>query len=330
LRKIFGKETPEKIQAWREKIALCFIIVLITALTIMVSFGLSALFCHPVEPISLGLLSEKYGSNATQKLIAVRGRIYDVSDPKDQDFLGLSDPYYGRDSSDLFAPFPEETRGCNFWPAGMSENSCYSVLGSNSDSNSNCTSSKPVLDLLWRLRTNRWVTYQWNDVLKGTHQEKLFVYNEFVYSLKLYFASNITGDGYGEHYGRNLSHTLHDMTGTDATLAVSSSHDLQKLVPCWNAQLRLGRIEGNTVGCVITSSITISVTVVLNLMILIKLVCAVLFDWAFSFQLAKITKYFTQGSSKRIPHVLITVTCYNENEQTLRSTLESIASTNYA
>ncbi|KAJ2338764.1 ATP-dependent RNA helicase, partial [Coemansia sp. RSA 2618] len=65
-------------------------------------------------------------------------------------------------------------------------------------------------------------------------------------------------------------------------------------------------------------------------MILIKLVCAVLFDWAFSLQLRKITKHFTRGAGGRVPHLVVTVTCYNESERTVRTTLDSIALTNYA
>ncbi|KAJ2127931.1 ATP-dependent RNA helicase, partial [Coemansia sp. RSA 678] len=40
--------------------------------------------------------------------------------------------------------------------------------------------------------------------------------------------------------------------------------------------------------------------------------------------------HFTRGTSTRVPHVLVTVTCYNESEQALRNTLDSIALTNYA
>ncbi|KAJ2263679.1 ATP-dependent RNA helicase [Coemansia sp. RSA 376] len=325
LSKLLKKETAEKRQAWREKIALCFIILLITAFTALISFGLSTMLCHPVDPISLQVLREKHGTNGTQKLTAIRGRIYDMTRAQHVAALGLSPLQLGGDASGMFAPFPEVSKRCKHWPQGKSGRNCYSVFGEDPM----CKASKQQWDTLRQLETNKWVSYQWNDVLHRNSPEQLFVYNEFVFSLKPYLAEVAAGEGH-EYFGKGLTQTLRDLVGTDATLAVSRSTALQALVPCWEAQLRLGRIEGSTVGCVITSGITISVTVVLNVMILIKLACAVLFDWAFSLQLTKITKHFIRGSSKRVPHVLITITCYDENEDTIRSTLDSIALTNYA
>ncbi|KAJ1812549.1 ATP-dependent RNA helicase, partial [Coemansia sp. RSA 2598] len=327
LNKLLKKETPEIRQAWREKIALCLIIVLITALTALISFGLSSMFCHPVDPISLQLLSEKHGANSTtQRLTVIRGRIYNVSNRSDAARLNLTPANFGHDSSQMFAPFPEESRRCQHWPKGKTSRNCYSVFGESPQ----CASSEEAWNTLRRLRTNKWVVYQWNDVLHRKNIDKLFVYNEHVFSLKPYLASIGAEGDYDEYFGRDLTETLKGLVGTDATIAVSRDERLQRLVPCWESQLRLGRIEGSTVGCVITSSITISVTVILNVMILIKLICAVLFDWAFSIQLTKITKHFMRGSSKRVPHVLITITCYDENEDTLRATLDSVAMTNYA
>ncbi|KAJ1720338.1 ATP-dependent RNA helicase [Coemansia erecta] len=326
LNKLLKRETRETRQAWREKIALCFVIVLITALTALVSFGLSSMFCHPVDPISLQYLSEKHGANATRKFTVVRGRIYDVSNPSDAARLNLVPEHFGHDSSMMFAPFPEESHKCKNWPKGKTARSCYSVFGESP----RCQSSNEAWNTLKRIQTNKWVVYQWNDVLHKNNAEKLFVYNEHVFSLKPYLASISPHGGRDEYFDSEMTDTLLGLVGTDATIAVSRNEDLQRLVPCWESQLRLGRIEGSTIGCVITSGITISVTVILNVMILIKLICAVLFDWAFSIQLTKITKHFTRGSNQRVPHVLITVTCYDENEATLRETLDSVAMTNYA
>ncbi|KAJ2076730.1 Chitin synthase, class 3, partial [Coemansia sp. S100] len=107
LSKLLKKETAEKRQAWREKIALCFIILLITAFTALISFGLSTMLCHPVDPISLQVLREKHGTNGTQKLTAIRGRIYDMTRAQHVAALGLSPLQLGGDASGMFAPFPE-------------------------------------------------------------------------------------------------------------------------------------------------------------------------------------------------------------------------------
>ncbi|KAJ1948271.1 ATP-dependent RNA helicase, partial [Linderina macrospora] len=329
LDKLLRKETPEKRQAWREKIALCFMILLITVLTAMVSFGLSFMFCHPVEQISLQMLSENHAMNSTEKWTVVRGRIYDVSNKNDMQHLQLPQEVVGHDASNQFAPFHDESKRCHSWPPGKSAKNCTSVFGENPL----CTASKSVLDRLRRLQTDKWVVYQWDDIRRGNNSEKLFVYNEYVYSLKTYFANidtHSSNRGAYEYFGPELTEPLRRIVGTDASIFVSRSADLQELIPCLDSQFRLGRIEGSTIGCVISSAIMISVTVILNAIILIKLICAVVFDWAFSLQLTKVTKHFTKSSHTRVPHVLITITCYNEDEETLRRTLDSIAQTNYA
>ncbi|KAJ2796037.1 hypothetical protein H4R21_004869, partial [Coemansia helicoidea] len=321
LQRAMGQETPGMRQAWREKLALCFVIALVTAAAAFVSFGLSLLLCHPVEPVTLDALRTSHAANATTRLIAVRGRIYDVSRPADAAALGLGRDDFGRDASGLFAPLPEEAAACRRWLPGASAHSCISVYGPNP----RCVASDRVWAVLRRRQAPAWITYQWADVLRHGVRDMLFVHNGFVYSLK-----PLLGPGAPEDEdSSDMRQALRALIGTDATLAVAASAALQAQVPCWNAQLRVGRIEGSTVGCVLTSGITIAVTVVLNAMILIKLACAVVFDWAFSLQLRKITKHFARTAT-RVPLVLVTVTCYDEGEATLRATLDSVALANYA
>ncbi|KAJ2033107.1 Chitin synthase, class 3, partial [Coemansia sp. S16] len=192
LSKLLKKETVEKRQAWREKIALCFIILLITAFTALISFGLSTMLCHPVDPISLQVLREKHGTNGTQKLTAIRGRIYDMTRAQHVAALGLSPLQLGGDASGMFAPFPEVSKRCKHWPRGKSGRNCYSVFGEDLM----CKASKQQWDTLRQLETNKWVSYQWNDVLHRNSPEQLFVYNEFVFSLKPYLAEVAAGEGH--------------------------------------------------------------------------------------------------------------------------------------
>ncbi|KAJ2798651.1 ATP-dependent RNA helicase, partial [Coemansia guatemalensis] len=322
LRKLLHKETPGKRQAWREKLALCLIILLVTAVTALISFGLSVMLCHPVEPVSPEALLSDHGANSTQPLVAVRGRIYDLSDPMTGASLHLSDADYGRDAATLLPPFPEEAAACKRWPEGSLAHICNTPR----TQDPRCVPYAKAWNTLRRHSTHKWVVHPWRDVLRPDNPDGLFAYNGFVYSLEPYFSSG------GAYYGTDADALLALLVGNDATIAVSRSRTLQALVPCWNAQLRVGRVEGGTPGCVITSGITIAATVVLNAMILIKLLCAVLFDWAFSLQLRKITKHFTRAavSGRRVPHVLVAVTCCNETEATLRSTFDAIALSNYA
>ncbi|KAJ2648780.1 hypothetical protein IW137_001187, partial [Coemansia sp. RSA 1287] len=205
---LLGKKTPGKRQAWREKIALCFIILLITAITAFVSFGLSLMLCHPVVPISRHVLA-MHGVQAQQQLVAVRGRIYDVSDPRDSSVLELTDKELGGDASALFAPFPIDAQKCTLWPNRSARN-CFGESGPRL----RCIASTQAWTTLRRCQTTKWVVLQWKDVLRKANPEQLFVYNEFVYTLRPYMDSD------NHYFGPAVTVQLRKLVGTDATLAV--------------------------------------------------------------------------------------------------------------
>ncbi|RIB09438.1 Glycosyltransferase Family 2 protein [Gigaspora rosea] len=61
---------------------------------------------------------------------------------------------------------------------------------------------------------------------------------------------------------------------------------------------------------------------------LIKFISAVTFDWFVSWQLGKISKIPKPDNA--ITYLLILVTCYSEGEQSMRTTLDSLAETDYS
>lgn len=54
---------------------------------------------------------------------------------------------------------------------------------------------------------------------------------------------------------------------------------------------------------------------------------AVIFHWVFSIKLTQ--NRFTTESETSKPQVVLMVTCYSENEQSIRGTLESLAASDY-
>ncbi|KAJ2159817.1 hypothetical protein GGF46_002757 [Coemansia sp. RSA 552] len=248
LRRVLGSNTSERRQAWREKVALCFIIAGITGAAAFVAFGLSLLLCDDAEPLSWATLRRDHGADAPERLIAVRGRIYDVTDPDAADALGLHSADFGTDVSALFAAAVDERCSGN-----KTAGNCISAQ---------CRDDERTLARLRRLRTDRWVEFRWRDVARSP---RLFVFSEHVYW---------------------ASAAEQRVIGTDATAAVARSPVMRARSRCWGAR-RAGRIEGGAAGCVVARGVTAAAAAGISALIAIKLACAAAFGWAMALQTSR-------------------------------------------
>ena len=90
-----GLKSKEVQQAWREKIALCFIIALCSGILAFLSFGLSQLICRPLDPKGKPVYpwTEIIGN---QNYYIYNGKIYDVGKIRNST---LGSQYRGRDVS---------------------------------------------------------------------------------------------------------------------------------------------------------------------------------------------------------------------------------------
>ncbi|KAI9218760.1 chitin synthase-domain-containing protein, partial [Blastocladiella britannica] len=65
-----GLRTPDMQQAWREKVALCVIIMMVSGFVGLLTFGFAGLACKPTIPVFRNTVSQDHGSDAFSKNVA--------------------------------------------------------------------------------------------------------------------------------------------------------------------------------------------------------------------------------------------------------------------
>lgn len=337
---MMGKKDAQSQQAWREKCALCLIILVISCTIGFLSFGLSPAACRKIVPIYPQDVAALYGANSTgTKVMIVRGQLYDVGSffksgfhrpilpYTDDDLAPIVDQLYGQDVSALFPANPNAS-GCPFTPL----NGQLSFACNNSGHQQlHCHTSKNANLILRSLNFgNRWISFTWDNVTRGDGGRKLIAYNGQVFDVGGYL--NLTSDQWylgANHRDRvDVYKWLNSSVGLDITLDVSHSVSRKALIPCFEDQFLVGKIDGTTIGCLASNLIIIVETVVMMAITLIKFVSAIVFDWFFSHKLGKISRVPKEDA--KTSYVMLLVTCYSEGEDSMRTTLNSLAACEYS
>ncbi|KAI8056052.1 chitin synthase-domain-containing protein [Syncephalis plumigaleata] len=324
----FGRlHAPNVRQAWREKVALCFIILCISTIFGFLTFGFSGLACQKIVPIYPGEVAANHNVEAAigQRLMTVRGRLYHLGDYfeygfhrpiasfSDKDLATVIDPLYGQDISDFFPP-KRERSGCSRWPNNSTATDCQLATTRPQIGKKeylHCHTSALSQKHLMQYATDQYVAFSWENI---TESSNIVVYNQRVYDMRTYFSNNQT------YLGVEETEELRRMAGRDASRQFARSQALKDIVPCLDAQFMVGRVDGTTIGCFASNLLLIVLTTVLIVMTLIKFVAAIAFDWFLGRKLGKV----------HAVHVMVLVTCYSENEEGLRTTFDSIARSTYS
>jgi chitin synthase len=100
IRKIGGMNVPEVIQAWREKVALFILIMLLTGMMLFVIAGFGPLICPKQDLFTV----EEMNLRSTERLIGVHGNVYSLVNlsPSHDEIVNNYWNYISRDVSYLF------------------------------------------------------------------------------------------------------------------------------------------------------------------------------------------------------------------------------------
>ncbi|RHZ48715.1 hypothetical protein Glove_543g25 [Diversispora epigaea] len=324
---IFGRMKSKSIrQAWREKVALCFIILCISAFMGFLTFGFSTITCARKYLLLPDEILQSYGPQVPgMKVNIVRGKLYNTSDyfskglhpPIDLDLSPIITPLYGSDISGFFPP-DNNISGCKFFPIN---NGSICTRGY-SDRRYHCHTSPASIEALQSLDLNMVIGYTWDNVTNG--KNKMFVFNRKVYDITNYLELPAGEQWLG---GANVTEWLTSLVGKDATKDIARTIESKDIVKCFNYFL-IGQIEGSTFECFVTNLILIVMTTVFTGITLFKFLSAVIFNWFLSWQLGRISR--RPRSDDEISHILLLVTCYSEDENSIRTTLDSLARTDYS
>ncbi|KAJ2394438.1 hypothetical protein GGI05_002038, partial [Coemansia sp. RSA 2603] len=337
--------------AWREKVAICILIFFIWCVLLFVIIGLGLLLC-PKEYV--WTMDEISGRNsANDALIAMRGRVYDISEFMNQKH-GLKTYEATKDlmlmyaGQDVNASFPIAIRtAC---PSLVSQKSDpkYSMylsvaditalqtfpfthrvgtLSSSKEMSDQNFYAKYVLPTLNKFKKGDVVwDYKWINSMHKDQGKYWRVINKEVFNLEDYFAT-IDYPGNTENKWRFLNNHILNIFDDKGAGGTDISNEWSQIP--WGAKERLanyncmknlfyvGRVDDRkTVRCLFTNYMLLAFACVLMTIVLAKFLAALQF-----------------GSKNRplTPNkfVVCQVPCYTEDEASLLKTIDSLANLDY-
>ncbi|CAG8612762.1 10216_t:CDS:2 [Paraglomus brasilianum] len=329
LSSIAKMKDPNIRQAWREKVALCVIILLISAFMGFLTFGLSTLACQKKVPLYEQDILRLFGPDAPgQKVHIVRGKLYNtgvyfltgshrpIAPFSDNDLNPIISQLFGSDISGFF-PIDYNSIGCN-----APQNNGPICTQGLTDKRYHCHTSRASQLVLKSLSMNTFVGFTWENITRGTRD--LFVYNENVYDMSDYLNPKNTDFWLGDD---TVTAWIRGLIGRDATKDIVHAKNTTQIAKCFE-HFKVGLIDGTTIGCFATNLVLVLMIGVFTGITIIKFVSAMAFDWFLSWQLGKVSK--KPKPNDAISNILLLVTCYSEGEQSMRATLDSLAKSTYS
>ncbi|KAK7035288.1 Chitin synthase, class 1 [Paramarasmius palmivorus] len=266
-------------QAWREKIALCFIIILLCGAVGFATVGTQKVLCPQTAASNKAF--ERVGAHVGT--LSVLGRLYNITSAKSNDvnFISLAQQSPGRDITELFNRQISDYPSCT----GLS----FRVA-----QDAPCTSATPcplpsltssTLSSLGFADTNFLVGYDWEDVANRTDY---FVIDGAVLNMTMYMRNHpnpIPADNVDAAI-RTILRQQDPSSGKDGTRLFYNRADLKSAVPCLKERYVAGNIDKITPGCFVSSLLLyIGLFVILGL-VLVRFIMACIFTWFLSERLA--------------------------------------------
>jgi chitin synthase len=294
----FGMPKKEQQRAWREKIGLVSIILLIATFVGFLTFGFTQVVCPEGGPSRLQV--NKVGPG----YMIFHGKAYDLTRSRHPLARGISsggnvlwdmdEPHYGQDGSFLFQNVNGKCKGL-IEPAANSDVptdddgnlawyfpcNTFNQDGSSSPNASvgyylgySCHTSREARDNFYDLTSAGDVFFTWDDIRNSSRN--LMVYSGDVIDLDLLQWFNTSQVSYPQIF--DDIRTNEAVRGQDNTLAFASSSKKQ-VAQCLQEIAKVGSIDTETVGC-IASKVVLYVSLIFILAIVgAKFMLALIFQW---------------------------------------------------
>jgi chitin synthase len=279
LSSLAGLKDKHTRQAWREKIALCFIIFILCGFVGFATVGFQKVLCPQNNTnnhfIRLG---------AAANTLGIQGVVFNVTSansPANVDFSTLAQQP-GQDITTLFnrdaSDFPA-CRGLRFRVA--LDPPCTTItpcpLG-----NLNSSSTFKSLSLV---QTSALVGYDWDQVAALNNY---FVIDGAVLNMGPYMTTHpnrVPSDDVDTAV-RTLMQTTTAASGKDGTRLFSSRAGLYRAVPCLKERYYAGNIDKITPGCFVSQLFLYTGLIVILGLVFVRFIMACVFNWFLSAQLA--------------------------------------------
>jgi len=274
----FNKTDPGVQQAWREKVTLCTIILIICIISGFFTFGLGNIVCN----------SSTAKVHYSDISYAVHGVAYDIYIRNFNETKRLHSIISASKNYDM-GPYFKETNSKSACQkiSSYSDNKCSSktidrLLMKMHQDDKKCYQMKDLLknpEIQVRELGN--VYYTWNDLknLNENKNRKLIVYNGNVLDITDYISN-------GEYiFGNKFTEEIRNKSTRDITYTVSKNKKFKNAAKCMNEIYKVGTIGKNTSGCIVSRIILVLTFVFVIGVIFIKFCMALVFNWFLKWQM---------------------------------------------
>ncbi len=298
LESLGGLKDKQKRQAWREKIALCFIIIILCGIIGFLTVGFQKVLC----PDTTVKLVSRFSSKGTvQGVLGVQGwqmNITKYPDLPGRNFVDLpKDP--GQDITTLFQRDNSLYPACN----GLSFRAATEAPCANATSCPLPTLNAATMQSLGFINTTLIVGYDWDKVAA---LQNYFVLDGAVLNLNSYMSlhPNAIPSDTVDAAIRTILQTMPGDSGRDGTRLFFYRSDLRQAVPCLVQRYYAGNIDKVTPGCVISQLVLYAGLIVVMSLVLVRFFMACIFNWFMSSRLAGPPDKHTLNRSAISPAVM--------------------------
>jgi chitin synthase len=266
-------------QAWREKMALCFIITIMCALVGFATVGLQKVLCPLVSSTSAHMFV-RVGS--TPGTLGIAGLLYNITQantPVGVDLFALSQDG-GQDITTLFTRTASNFPACKGLTARVAlDNPCSTPCPLDN------LFSDATFKALNIFKTGRRVGFDWGQV---SLRRNYVVINGAVLNMDPYMKlhPNPIPSDVVDAALRTLLSAGSAKSGKDGTRLFYSRDDLKKNAPCLIQRYTAGNIDKITPGCFVSQLILYAGLIVILGLVLVRFAMACVFNWFLSHRLA--------------------------------------------
>ncbi|KAJ3041958.1 hypothetical protein HDV00_008467 [Rhizophlyctis rosea] len=288
----WGKRDPTVQQAWREKLALCLIILFIMFWVAFLTFGLQPTICgKSTSTESNTFFNQTDHTIPYRDDVMINGFVFDFNEVgsrlKERGNISMTADFYNTDITSLFQPTND---ACAAFGKPAARNCSVSNRIPTSPPLAPTTGQPcPTLDWLDGIKPKYRLFFFWDEIAQHTDPpHQLFVYNGAVLNLTAYWS----GNGSTDYLKDTLAaQRLVPNLGKDATLALSSNPESVAAGRCLHQRHLVGYIDNQSVGCAANQIITTIVLTVIMGVVLVRFVMALAFHWIVSARLTTVSAF---------------------------------------
>jgi chitin synthase len=269
-------------QAWREKIALCFIILVLCLAVAFVTVGTQKVLC----PSTSSTTSARYTTlGSVAGTLSVQGIIFNVTaaqSPQGVNLEALTQQEPGQDITPYFTRTASQYTACNGLSFQAATDDPCSSVASCPLGPLNASSTFTKLNIQ---ETSQLLGYDW---LQVAGLSNYFVIDGAVLNMNPYMQlhPNPIPSDLVDLAIRSSLLLPNNTSGKDATMSFYNNPATKSAVPCLTQRYYAGNIDKITPGCFVSSLFLYVGLIVILGLVLVRFVMACVFNWFLSAKLA--------------------------------------------